>query len=208
MTQIAALETQPLKNGAQRSADWSVKNKQWWNRERGTRNTFHRDGSGAARHAKLVSRHAGVETGVRLGCIPYPKVAVVQNGDPVDEHIYGIITKFCLLPPPFGVIMQKLKKYTSPVARYIIESRQSCLNLMGHVNWFNKILKVTDSHNEQWSCTTLTPDLHQLRLCSDSAPSRQQSWQDSFLVTVCVHTGYRCSASLVRHSSGDPEPSG
>lgn len=55
------------------------------NRERGTGNTFHRDGSGAARHAKLVSRHAGVETGVRLGCIPYPKVAVVQNGDPVNE---------------------------------------------------------------------------------------------------------------------------
>lgn len=46
-------------------------------------NTFNCDGSCTACHAKLVSCHTGVETSIRFGCIPYPKVTAAQNGDPV-----------------------------------------------------------------------------------------------------------------------------
>lgn len=49
----------------------------------GIGNTFNGDASCAACHAKLVPCHTGVETCIRFGCIPYPKVTVVQDGDPV-----------------------------------------------------------------------------------------------------------------------------
>lgn len=60
-----------------------VQTAQWWNGKRGRGNTFNCDASCAACHAKLVSCHTGVEPCIRFGCIPYPKVAVAQNGDPV-----------------------------------------------------------------------------------------------------------------------------
>lgn len=44
--------------------------------------TFHRDAPAAARRAKLVPGHTGVEAGVGSTHVPYPQVAVVQNGDP------------------------------------------------------------------------------------------------------------------------------
>lgn len=49
----------------------------------GIGNTFNCDASCAARHAELVSCHTSVETGIRFGCIPYTKVTVAQNVDPV-----------------------------------------------------------------------------------------------------------------------------
>lgn len=46
-------------------------------------NTFYWEGSCAAGHPKLVPRNARVKTSIRFSCIPNPKAAVGQNGDPV-----------------------------------------------------------------------------------------------------------------------------
>lgn len=48
--------------------------------------TFNCDASCAARHAKLVACHTGVEACVRFGYVPYAKVTVVQNGNPVVKR--------------------------------------------------------------------------------------------------------------------------
>lgn len=71
-------------------ADWALKETVMKIKE-GTGNTFNCDAPCAACHTKLVPRHAGVETCVRFGRIPYTKIPVIQDGDPVvgkENNLY------------------------------------------------------------------------------------------------------------------------
>lgn len=48
--------------------------------------TFDCDTSCAACCSKLVPCHTGVEASIRFGCVPYAKVAVGHNIDPVVKN--------------------------------------------------------------------------------------------------------------------------
>lgn len=75
-------------------------------------NTFNRDTSCAACHPKLVSCHTGVEAYIRFGCIPYPKAAVVQNGDPVVTKLNDLL--YCI----FLLIMNAYAMHTNTYMVY------------------------------------------------------------------------------------------
>lgn len=78
----------------------------------GKGNTFNGDTSCAACHAKLVSCNTGVETCIRFGCIPNPKVTVVQDGDPGVRKKKTVNVTFQL----FGIGLTKQQRQVTNTA--------------------------------------------------------------------------------------------
>lgn len=53
--------------------------------------TFDHESTGAACHSKLVSCHTSVKTCIWFGCILYPEVSVVQDGNSAGRKSRKIV---------------------------------------------------------------------------------------------------------------------